>query len=107
MQENYANHNSDLILWIYEKDEWREVLLRDWVVERLINSKAEGKKAMRATCKDSLKAINRNNNNCPILMDKMTFNIFSNYISMKKGKKSGVYIYATSYGDIHSALTHL
>ena len=107
MQENYANHNSDLILWIYEKDEWREVLLRDWVVERLINYEAAGKKAMRATCKDSLKAINRNNDNCPIIMDKMTFNIFSNYMSMKKCKNSGVYIYATSYRDIHIALTHL
>ena len=107
MQENYANHNSDLILWIYEKDEWREVLLRDWIVERLITSEAEGKKAMRATCKDSLKAINRNNDNCPILMEKITFNLFSNYMSIKKGKNSGVYIYATSYRDIHIALTHL
>ena len=45
-QENYANHNADLILWIYEKDERREVLLRDWLVERLIDVEAEGKKSM-------------------------------------------------------------
>ena len=31
-QANYANHNADLILWIYEKDEWREAFLRDWMV---------------------------------------------------------------------------
>ena len=31
MQENYANHNVDLILWIYDKDEWREASLRDCV----------------------------------------------------------------------------
>ena len=23
-QKNYANHNSDLILWVYDKYEWRE-----------------------------------------------------------------------------------
>ena len=28
-QANYTNHNADIILWIYENDEWREVLLRD------------------------------------------------------------------------------
>ena len=28
-QTNYSNHNSDLILWIYKKDEWRESLLGD------------------------------------------------------------------------------
>ena len=39
-QANHANHNFDLILWIYKKDEWREALLRDWVVERLINVEA-------------------------------------------------------------------
>ena len=25
-KSNYANHNDDLILWIYEEDEWREAL---------------------------------------------------------------------------------
>ena len=43
---NYANHNVDLLLWIYENDEWREALLGDWMVERLNTVKAEGKKAM-------------------------------------------------------------
>ena len=48
-QAKYANHNADLILWIYEKDEWREALLRDWMVERLVTAEAEGRKAIRAT----------------------------------------------------------
>ena len=71
---------------MYEKDEWREALLRDWMVERLITADAEGKKLMRATCKAALKAIHRNDDNCTILLEKMTFNIFSHYMSMKKGK---------------------
>ena len=83
-QANYSNHNADLILWIYEKDEWREALLRDCMVERLITEEAEGKKSMCATCKAVLKAIHRDDDNCPILLEKMTFNLFSHYMSMKK-----------------------
>ena len=83
-QTNYANHNAYLIFWIYEKDEWREALLRGWIVERLINAEAEGKKAMRATCKYVLKVINTNDDNCPILLAKMTFNLFYHYKSIKK-----------------------
>ena len=67
---NYVNHNADLILCIYEKDEWREALLRDWTVERLITSNAEGNKAMRANCKDAINAMNRNDDNCTILLEK-------------------------------------
>ena len=32
-QGNYANHNIDLVLWMYERDEWREELMGDWMVE--------------------------------------------------------------------------
>ena len=81
---NYANHNADLILWIYKKYEWREALARYCMVDRLITDEAEVKKAIRATCKYALKAINRNDDNCPILLEKMTFNLFSHYIPMKK-----------------------
>ena len=79
-QANSANHNADTILWIYERGEWREALLRYWMVERLITVNAEGKKAMRATCKDVLNSMNRNDDICPILLEKMTFNLFSHYM---------------------------
>ena len=49
---NYANHNADLILWIYKNDEWGEALLRYWMIERLITTEAEGRKTMCATYKD-------------------------------------------------------
>ena len=81
---NYANHNADLILCIYEKGEWREALLGYWMVKCLITAKAEGKKAMCATCKDALNAMNRNFDNCHIILENMTFNVFSHYMSMKK-----------------------
>ena len=28
-QEKYANHNAELILWIYERDKWRKYLFSD------------------------------------------------------------------------------
>ena len=37
------------------------------MVERLITINAEGKKSMRATCEATLKAINRYDDNCPII----------------------------------------
>ena len=43
-QGNYAYHNVDLVLWIYEREEWREELLRDRMVERFIAAKEKGRK---------------------------------------------------------------
>ena len=103
----YANHNADQILWIYEKNKWREALLRDLMVERLITDKAQGKKAMCSTCKDALNTVNINDDNCPILLAKMTFNIFSHYMPIKNSKNSGVDLSDTSYGVICSALIHI
>ena len=57
------------------------------MVECLITDEAEWKKAMSATYKDELNAMNRNDENCPILLAKMTLNIFSHYISIKKSDR--------------------
>ena len=43
-QGNYANHNIDLVLCMYEGEEWREELLGDWMVEWLIDAEDMGKK---------------------------------------------------------------
>ena len=43
-QGNYAYHNVDLVLWVYDREEWREELMRDWMVERLIAVKEKGEK---------------------------------------------------------------
>ena len=52
--------------------------------ERLITVKAEGKKEMCATCKYAIKEISINDDNCPIILEKMTLNTFSHYTSMKE-----------------------
>ena len=85
-QGNYINHNMDLILWIYDKEDWREEFLKDWMVERLNEVEDNGRKVMREICKEALKAINRSDDNCTIVLVKMTFNIFSHYIQPRKAK---------------------
>ena len=51
--------------------------------------------------------MNINDDNCPILLAKTTFNIFSHLMQMKKSKNSGVYLSFTNYEDIFIALTHM
>ena len=88
-QVNYANHNIDLVLWMYRREEWREGLLRDWMVERLIAAEEKGKKEMCATCKAALEEVNRIDDYCPIMLEKLIFNVSSHYMSTKKSKNSG------------------
>ena len=82
-------------------------MLRYWMVERLITTKAEGNKVMSATCIYALNEMNRNDDNCTILLVKMTFNIFYHYMLMKRSNNLGVYSPVTSYWGIRSAITHL
>ena len=44
--------------------------------------------------------------NCPILLNKLTFNIFSHYITTWKNKK-GYYLSKAGYGQIQRSLKHL
>ena len=62
---------------------------------------------MRATCKDALEEVNKSNKNCPIVLEKMTFNGFTHYMPTKKSKHSRGYLSNTRYGAVQIALTHL
>ena len=44
---------------------------------------------MRAGCKAALEEVNKSDNNCPIVLEKMTLNIFSNYMATRKIKILG------------------
>ena len=44
---------------------------------------------MCATCKASLKEVSKSDDNCPIVLEKLTFNVFSCYMSTKKSKNYG------------------
>ena len=63
--------------------------MRYCILECLIAEKQKGKKDKSATCKAALEDIDRSNDNSSIVIKKMTFNRFSDYMSTKKSKKLG------------------
>ena len=65
---NYAYHNVDLVLWIYAREEWREEILRDCMVERLVSAEEKGKKETCANCKAYLEEVNISDDDCPIVI---------------------------------------
>ena len=77
------------------------------MMERLIDAEKKGKKEMCATCKAAMEEINKSDDNCPIILEKMIFHVFSHYMSTKKSKIFWGYLFATSYGGVRSSLTHL
>ena len=77
------------------------------MVESLIFFEENGKKETRANYKADLEEVRKSDDNCPIVLDKMTFNVFYHCMSTKKSEKYGRYISTTSYGGVRSSLTHL
>ena len=61
--------------------------MRDWMVERIIDDEEKGKKETRTTCKAALGEVSKSYYNSPIVLEKMTFNVFFHYIPTKKSKK--------------------
>ena len=55
---------------------------------------------------DHLLKVNKHDNNCPIVLQTVTFNIISNYLVNKK-RKTGEMLSKSSYGSLWSALAHL
>ena len=104
---NKPEASTALITLDLQKKRLERILLKDWMVGRLNTVEHEGRKAMRATCKEALKGINKSDENCPIVLEQMSFNIFFHYMSTKNRKKSGSHSSATGYGRIRSALSHL
>ena len=93
----YRNSNTLFILWLYNKEDLREEVLQDWMVEKLhiaanddllCNNRKQTE--MRRVCYEALEAINRADNNCPIILSKINFNIFSDYVSTRKNKNGSV-----------------
>ena len=111
----YRNNNIIFILWIYNNEERREELLHDWMVVQLIQAEAEDHQTprtqksrpnARAVCKAALESINKVDKNCPIVLSKISFNLFSHYVTTRKTSK-GDYLSKAGYGLIRSALKHL
>eukprot|EP00957_Ditylum_brightwellii_P167882 12779614-Ditylum_brightwellii.AAC.1 len=83
--QKYTNENITLILWIYNNDSLRKYLLHDWIVDKLHITVAEdGTKKSRPVARHVLKtvlnAVQKGQDNCPITLGKVTFNLFLHYI---------------------------
>ena len=112
---SYCKNNIILMLWLYDIEEMREELLCDWMVDRMnrvsssdeaTNATRRSRPAVRAECRKALDEISKADKNCPILLNKLTFNIFSHYITTRKNK-NGDYLSKAGYGQIRSSLKHL
>ena len=57
-------------------------------------------------CKDALDSIKKGANNCPIVLENFTFNIFSHYFTTRRNEKQK-YLSKQTYGGIWSELCHL
>ena len=62
---------------------------------------------MRKVCKEVLDEVQNGENNCPIILQSLTFNIYSHYLTTRRKKGTLVYLSKTSYNGIRSALCHL
>ncbi len=89
--------------------------MRDWIIEELHRADSSDQEtavsrrkrsAVRDVCRKALDNINTIDNNFPILLDKLTFNLFSHYLTTCKNK-DGAYQSKAGYGQIRSALKHL
>ena len=76
-------------------------------MEHLIAAEENGNKLTPCTCKAALEEVNKSDDNCPIVLKKITFDVFSQYVSTKNSKQYEGYLSNTSYGRVQSYLTHL
>ena len=113
----YDNQNTAFIMWLYDDHNLCEVVLRDWMVERLhvakreddINSSTKKQRInQRMTCKQALHSIKKGDKTTyPIVLEKVSFNIFSHYLTTTKKGKNGLYLSSSSFEHARSALVYL
>eukprot|EP00957_Ditylum_brightwellii_P162259 12354769-Ditylum_brightwellii.AAC.1 len=93
-EEKYTNKNITLMLWLYNDVSLCDELLHDTFVDELhavaeANAGTKRRPKMQHVCKKMLSTIQQGEDNCPLMLQKMTFNIFLHYITMQislKGK---------------------
>ena len=82
------------MLWLYDNQDLRDEFLQDWFVLQLIekeaiNANTKGGKTMRAVFKLAIDGMNKTDSNYPIIFQKITFNIFSHYLTTRRNKGGG------------------
>lgn len=111
--DKYLGYNSLFLIWLYDKEELREELLLDVVVDKLhVAKKVDDHKndsnmsAMKKVCKEALQNTRRELKNSPVLLDKLTFNVYSDFLSTRKSKGENMLAVST-YGLYRSSLMEL
>lgn len=113
-RKNYIGNNVLFLLWLYDEENLREELLQDWFYETMHQCKREDdecersvlRKKQREYCKVVLQEISKDGNNCPVILCKLSFSLFSHYVSTRRNGDGSLKSKA-SYGGIRSALMDL
>ena len=107
----YTNENVLLMVWLFDED--AEMYLHDWIVERMVKAhetdeeaSTQQRKHLRAVCKEALANVNKIDNNCPIILEKITFNVFSHFLTTRRNRHGNL-LSKSAYGSIRSALMYL
>ena len=103
--EKYNLKNVKLLLWLYNEEDLREEVLWDSFMDRL-NEASSSLRDMRKVYKEALHVVEKGANNCPIMLQKLSFNIFLHYLATRRNRKNK-YLSRQSYRSVRSALMHL
>ena len=110
-ESKYKNDNTTFILLLYNNQDLREEFLQDWFVTQLIDKEAidtntKGCNNMRSICKIALDGMNKTDNSSPIILQKITFNLFSHDLTTRRNKGGG-FLPKEGYSGVSSAFVHM
>ena len=103
-ESKYKNDNKASILWLYDNQYLREEFLQNCFVTKLVEKEAidentKGCKNMRAICNLALDGMNKIDSNSPIILQNITLNIFSHYLTTIQNKCGG-FLSKASYSGV-------
>ena len=111
-KNRYLCENVKLVLYFFDTDDHAERLLNEQFREELQNAVdsnttiAKKNKAKREVVKKWICLVRKDTDNCPILLEDLTFTDVSRYMTSRK-KKDSSYLSRSTYDGIRSALAHL
>ena len=98
-EEKYLNKNITFLFWLYDGNLRKEVLHNTFIdALNLAAIQDEGTKRrpkMRKVCRDALNKMQQGADNCTIMLQKLTFNIFTmrSLSSLEKGDVANMHVY--------------
>ena len=98
-------------MWLYKNKDLGEEFLQDWFVTQLIEKEAidkntKGRKNKRAICNLALGGTNKTDSSSPIILQNITFNLFSHYLTTRQNK-GGWFLSKASHSGVRSVFVHM